>query len=77
MENTTSNLWYFILIHKWKPSQKSAKRIKSVKMLLEKFDVFINLLQKPLESSSNEKKNSLVDVKIRTATNSTTQISMR
>ena len=43
---------------------KSAKRIKSGKMLFEKFNVFIILLKKALDSSSNEKKNNLAHVKI-------------
>ena len=37
--------------------KKSANRTKKGRILLEKFDFFINLLRKPL-GSSNEKKNS-------------------
>ena len=40
-------------------------------MLLEKFEVFINLLGKPLGSINNEKKNSLANVKVRPTANST------
>ena len=40
-------------------------------MLLEKFEVFINLLGKPLGSINNEKKNSLANVKVRPTVNST------
>lgn len=43
---------------------KSAKRIKIDKILFVKFDVFIILLKKALDSSSNENKNNLAHVKI-------------
>ena len=44
--------------------KNSAKRIKSGRVLFEKFDVFMNPLRKPLDSSSNKKKNSPASVNI-------------
>ena len=41
--------------------KKSSKRKKSGRIL---FDVFINLLRKPLDNSSNEKKNNPAHVNI-------------
>lgn len=44
--------------------KKPVRRIRSGIILFEKFDVFINSLQKPLDSSSNKKKNSPAHVTI-------------